>query len=265
MILTHCNNFTIRTLVIENVEYGIQFAQSSHNIVLNCIIKNASSEGSPLYRPTGIDLLSSHNNEISNTEIKKFFIGIDYDLSGHNKVANSTIIDGVVGIQIMQSLSNVIYRNIIKNFSHYGIAQYLGSNTIIDGNIISNNRYGIYSDEAVESTISNNHISSNNEYGIDINRGVSNKVLKNNFIDNKIDAYLYYSKGIWFRNYWDRPRLLPKRINGTTEFFLFWYLLYENIPYIPIPRPPKIGIPRLYDIDWFPAKIPYNIQNNYDV
>lgn len=258
LILANCTDFTIRNLNIENVEYGIQFAWSTNNIISNCIIRNGSSEGSYLYRPAGIFLYRSNNNEISNTEIKKFFIGIDYDGSGYNIITNCTLIDSVVGIEIVGSSKNKIIRNIINNHRD-GIALYSGSNIIIKGNIISNNRDGIYCDEASDYTISSNNISSNTEYGIYIYRGFAYKIIKNNFINNEINAYLYYSKGLWFRNYWNRSRSSPKIINGTTEFFLIWYLLYESIPYIQIPRPPSLKIKRWYDLDWFPAKSPYEI------
>jgi hypothetical protein len=101
----------------------------------------------------------------------------------------------------------------------------------------------------------------NSEFGIHYWATCANKIYKNNFINNKEDAsfshifLIGYSKiydFFWinnnqlYQNYWDESRFLPKLIVGNVR------ILYdlENIESFSLPW---------YEIDWHPAKEPYDI------
>ena len=94
---------------------------------------------------------------------------------------------------------------------------------IISDNTILNNLGGIALFSASHNIIRRNNILNNDE-GIHIDwlanefmyPAVLNFILKNNFINNKLSASFEWALlNWWSRNYWDRPRLLPKPIFGS--------------------------------------------------
>jgi parallel beta-helix repeat protein len=267
LIIANCKYFTIKNLVIDNVEYGIQLAWSSFNKISNCIITNASSLEGDQYTPTGVLCYYSQNNEISNCEIKNFSYGIYFRGSNFNTISNNSIINGLTGILLLISCNNIFDRNFIKNHSVFGIGLSSSKNNLVLRNTVSNNAYGIGLCREENTIILKNHITLNSKYGIRIilcfnyEKRYSFKIMKNNFIENEENAYLEYSKGLWFRNYWDCQRLLPYKIKGTTEFFLVWYnYVIDFFGYFSdIFKPPSLKLKRLYDYDLFPVIVPYNI------
>jgi parallel beta-helix repeat protein len=267
LILVNCKNFTIKNLVIENVEYGIQLAWSSFNLISNCIIKNASSEEGYQYYPTGILSYYSQKNSFSKCVINNFYYGIYFEGGDFNTIRNTTVTDGCSGIILFSSYNNIVSDNIVKNHSLRGIFLWWAKNNLVTRNLVSSNEYGICLCGEEGSIILKNHISLNSIYGIWINICFSYqnrycfKIIKNNFIENEENANLEYSKGLWFRNYWDRPRLFPYKINGTTEFFLVWYNIAIDFfgYFFEIFKPPSLKIKRLYDYDLCPATRPYII------
>jgi hypothetical protein len=67
----------------------------------------------------------------------------------------------------------------------------------------------------------------------------NNDIICNNFINNNRDAYfLSCKKNNWEFNYWNRARLFPKFILGRVGI---------------------IGLIPWFNIDWNPAKEPYDI------
>ena len=185
------------------------------------------------------------------------------DLVGEDR--NTTIIDGgdsgdvvyvtadwvnISGFTIQNSGSVYLQDAGIDVRSHF-------SN--FSGNIISNNRYGIYLNDSSSNTVTGNIITynadgillcgfsnivlsntiSNNWYGIYLDDSSSNVILKNNFHGNKQHAFFENCTNIWEHNYWNRPRLLPKLIFGVIEIDSRW-ILWVNI-------------------DWHPALKPYDI------
>ena len=110
--------------------------------------------------------------------------------------------------------------------------------------------------------IQRNTISSNKKYGIFLGFEINfltnseyNTVYKNNFIKNKIGAFINKYIGEiktdtnkWDNNYWDRPRVAPKLILGSFITFIGKLLL----PLIPI-----------VDFDLHPTQEPYDISMSY--
>jgi len=89
-------------------------------------------------------------------------------------------------------------------------------------------------------TIEYNIIKQNNQ-GIYLENSSSNTILKNNFLNNQQDAMFYNCMNKWRQNYWNRLRILPKLIFGKIMIG-------------------PIGIP-WFNIDWRPAKEPYDISS----
>ncbi|MFX0185315.1 MAG: nitrous oxide reductase family maturation protein NosD [Candidatus Hodarchaeota archaeon] len=161
--------------------------------------------------------------------------------SSNNIVKENTITDHLWGIQITNSYNNIISENTITN-SYFSISLDNSSNQEINRNIITNNFFNGLSlkEKSNNNAIVRNTISNSSEYGIYLEFSFYNTIKENNFIENDISAYFENSLlNRWIRNYWDRPRLLPYPIFGNMELG-------------------KITIP-WFNIDWRPAKEPYDI------
>jgi parallel beta-helix repeat protein len=162
------------------------------------------------------------NNIIYNNIIKGFYIfGIICSDSSYNKIIGNNINRTGVGIYLINSTNCEISRNKILNKSVNGIA------------LIENSS---------DNYIFRNDIRNNQEYGIFLYYGFSNRIEENNFIKNKPNAFFKNSRfNSWDRNYWNRPRILPKLIRGEIKgLFIFWWA-WTNI-------------------DWRPALKPYDIE-----
>ena len=78
--------------------------------------------------------------------------------------------------------------------------------------------------------------------GMDLKGSFSNYIYQNTFVKNIRNARIYECSILcnkWDRNYWNRPRLMPKIIFGLDPFG----------------TEKEIWI----DVDWHPAKQPYDI------
>jgi parallel beta-helix repeat protein len=85
-------------------------------------------------------------------------------------------------------------------------------------NIIEkNDAYGLYLRSASnKNDIKENNIIQNNKIGILIENSNKNKIINNNIINNREHAYFHNSFfTLWYKNYWNLPRILPKLIRGT--------------------------------------------------
>ena len=142
-----------------------------------------------------------------------------------------------IGIEVCSDY-NTITGNYIE-FNTYNIIL-----NYSNGNIISNNfircspNLGIFVSSSNCNIITNNIITGNVQ-GIDLEDSSYNNIIKNNFVDNKIDATFIKSfSNHWKQNYWNRPRMFPKLIFGVLIIGPIW------MPW--------------FNIDWNPAKEPYN-------
>lgn len=169
----------------------------------------------------GIKTLSLEANiTIEDNIIKQNKIGIflnyAYETSW-NIIRNNLIQKNDDGIYLHWSFNNEISDNIIEDNSDDAIELERSENVKIIGNIIQENGgCGVY----LRSTSKNNKIIGkntiiNNNIGIKLENSNRNKIIKNNFIDNNRQVIFYDSfLNIWHKNYWSRPRILPKLIFG---------------------------------------------------
>jgi len=174
-----------------------------------------------LFSTIGIIIVNSHNNIISNNKIEAG--GPHYN-----------------SILLHSSNNNIISGNIIRNS---GILFYCCNNNVIIENRISTCDYGIYLYAVTNSCFFNmitRNVIYSNDIGICLNEVRANIVFENNFLNNTRDVEFFgSSRNHFIKNYWDRPRILPKLIFGY-----FW------TGYIWIPW---------FNIDWRPALRPYDI------
>jgi len=156
--------------------------------------------------------------------------------SNNNNIRGNTIWNNGQGIYLNGD-NNKIKDNTISSNNKGGISLRGRINTII-GNTISNNYYAIYLSEG------------NLPFPYTRYPRISfNIIFKNNFIDNEQDANFVNSLlNLWWRNYWNEPRLLPKPIIGVLYFRFGGRISYIDFTISWRPQ-----------FDWFPAKEPYDI------
>jgi parallel beta-helix repeat protein len=227
-------NIIIKNIITDNMRNGINnwFDFSNNNIIKGNTITNNWYNG--------IKLIGKNNN-ISNNIINNNDVGI---YLWNPNYSNNTIYENTIshnkreGINLKFTDENYLYKNHINNNGHEGIILESSSNNIISGNTITNNKNGISlswgSDYNIINfnTISNQFygiwmvISSNNNlisdnnfiknnFGLYISGSFENNVTSNNFRQNILHAFfINCNNTLWYGNYWNRPRLLPKPIFG---------------------------------------------------
>jgi parallel beta-helix repeat protein len=166
------------------------------------------------------------------------------EFSNNNIITSNIITNNWKGIEIVKSIRNTIKYNKISNNSfgvicHNCYLQTIKSNTII------NNVYGIKTFHSFSTIVTGNNILSNKEYGIYISKWGGIFIIKNNFIENEVDAYFWQNifRNRWRQNYWNEPLTIPKIIYGKL------ILVGHSIPL-------ELTV---INIDWNPAKVPYDI------
>ncbi len=185
------------------------------------------------------------------TIVNNFFSNCSLQVSsGPFNISNNRITGGSIYIYSMSN--SLVTWNILQNTMYHAIYVQGGSNNTFGFNIISNhldplaeyNSFGIFLFETQKTTITKNYISGNT-FGVYLWDSRMTFVCKNTFIDNNVHALFYnthFHFNKWSRNYWGRPRLLPKAILGLREgqFDLYFY-------------------PGFLSFDWRPAIKPYDI------
>lgn len=149
VILVYCNSVEVTGQHL----IGVQGAYCSNLFIHSNIISNGS---------TGIALISSGSNTLSNNVISNGSIGIALVSSESNTLSNNIISNGSMGIALVSSGRNSLANNTIVNNSEYGIYIDGGSNAIFNNTIANNSDYGIYIDGGSHNKIMYNDFSRNN-------------------------------------------------------------------------------------------------------
>jgi len=220
------SGFTIKNVYAEWWDCSAVTVKADNAIVKDNKIYN-NKRGILLYNTSGtivednffsfnhiIIIENSDNNEFcNNTIIRNSFL---IQNSDNNKI-HSNIFEGeywTKGIRLEHSSNNCIYYNTIKNCTE-GIEL-----------------YSIYKQRNTGSNRNNicyNHLENIQFWGIFVERGILNKIHHNNFVKCRIKAFVF--DGImnrWYRNYWGRPRLLPKRIIGVSSLIIGRFDLFPK-------------------------------------
>jgi len=183
--------------------------------------------------------------------------------SYENTIRDNIVQNNYIGIALARASNNLLYGNEIKN-NYYGIFT-LGShvwNNIIERNIIEDNSCGLrITDEASSTLIHHNTIINNENYGIMVDDSYYTTVEKNNIFGNHQDVsfkYFEYPGNLrktfvkLRRNYWGSSQSLPKFFSGKIGFIIGIDIeTGENI----------ILWIRWIEIDWHPAREPYDIND----
>jgi len=253
------------TTIIDGNKYSnVIFVNADMVTISGFTLVNSSVDVATI-RPeqyAGVDIFANYTT-VTNNIIKDNYIGVAiwknwrsilYDFNGNN-ISNNMIISNVyTGIILWSCTNSIVINNIILYNDRKGIHVDDCYYNLISGNKISNNKNGIFISgnevigDITNNEISNNNITKNRHYGILIMNSGTNKILKNNFIGNRISnarfSYYFWNlelKNIWDGNYWRRPRTKPHLIRGKIS--ILW----------------PIGLIPWFEIDWHPAKEPYDI------
>ena len=235
-IEVHASNASIFGFCIKNGNLsGIKLWNSE-----NCSISNNIIE---MNNRNGISLIESCNNCIEVNNINDNENGIKLnDESKFSIIERNIIKNNYNGIFLESSSKNIIINNEIDT-NDYGLKLYYRSRSnTIEQNIISNNDLGIFLGGTIYPTFI---------FNIFIDGSTHNKIVKNNFFNNSKDAFFQNSRrNIWWRNYWNETKLLPKLIFG--ELFI---CRLQGIP----PTAVEHHIPWIPRLDLRPALKPFNI------
>jgi parallel beta-helix repeat protein len=248
--------------ITRNGQTGVAIAWTSgNNVTGNTIMKNQN----------GIRIQNSENTTFYfNKILESEFHNIDQTYSHNSTFYENYVFDCEKGYNfwLHYSCNNNIKKNHISQYNISKVTRelmasvlicYNSSNNSLSLNTVSNDYFGIcIGIESYNNTCYMNNIS-NCTNGINIWTAKSEKsrsdfyknkrpnmIIKNNFIDNYIHAlskYLFFSlyKNKWDKNFWGKPRNLPKIIFGLKMIGNYF------------------GIPYRFDVDWHPAKEPYEI------
>ncbi|KAA0011639.1 MAG: hypothetical protein FE041_04065 [Thermoplasmata archaeon] len=237
------NNKIIGNRINSNWGRGIYLHYSKNDIIGDNVFVNDS-----LYMRNSVK-----NKVFNNTVNEKPLVCLEDKVNIEVSKVGEVILIGCKNITIENvSISNVdvaiqlwccsnckILNNDMAR-SNEGIYMSFSCDNIISNNFISNCETGIYLEDADANIIKENVIL-NNKLGVKLFSCDANFISHNNFMKNKrhasfifreIDRYPF-AFNIWIRNYWDRPRILPKIILGY----------YCKIPVI--------------NVDCFPLFMPY--------
>jgi parallel beta-helix repeat protein len=213
---------------------------TADNVKINgFILKNTAQN--KMY--AGIEI-HSDCNIISSNKIINTNRGIISHNSNENEISNNFITDVVAGIHLDDfSCNNIVSDNLINESIYTGIEiQHYSINNTITRNIISNGDLFLTLRNSNNNNIFLNSITKNIGRSIMfIVSSKNNNISNNNLIDNEgMRVHVYNNQNIFNGNYWGRSRLSPK-------FIISWKMI--EFP---------IWIPFI-NIDWHPAKEPYDI------
>ena len=223
----------------------------------------------------GIEIRSKYNI-ISGNNITSNYHGITIVDKQYNVIIGNIIQKNSQNIYMTGAKRTNISHNNITKSPNYGIIARLSEATIYDNNI-KNNRVGVHLDGnwAGACEIYGNDITDNKEIGIEIAYVDGNKICfnniknhslgilmhsstdfntfhRNNFIGNKFNVICDRATHIFYGNYWNRPRILPKVVIGLRTYWI--------IPPDP-PGSPGLGFDCPWPMfDWRPALRPYDIE-----
>ncbi len=199
---------------------------SSKNSIHHCKIMY-NKRGIQLQPGLSNDFPLSRGNTIAYNilENNKGWGLIVYGNRGCTIVGNKVISNGADGIEIVGGIFGKIEGNIFINNDNFGL--------VIDSNFIK---------------IANNEFRTNKIGGMMAWQANFNTITQNNFINNgetkyRHATYFWSYWQYWNKNYWNPREDYPS--NSSKPYFIY--------------RLEKVYTPVLFNVDWHPAKEPYEI------
>lgn len=198
------------------------------------------NSGADLFH-AGIKTLSLDSNvTIEDNIIRNNTIGVYLNYAyapSWNIVRNNSMVNNVRGMYAHWANNGEITGNLIAMNDECGIEMQHCKNSVLSGNIIRGNGYGVYLRGASDqNTITGMNVIQDNVLGVKISESNRNRITKNNFIGNLQHATFYNSYlTTWRRNYWDDQVLFfPEVISGAIGKKEFNWV---NVDWFPLRRP----------------------------
>lgn len=258
------------TTIIDATMKGSVLNISADSVTVSGFTLKNSSKG----WHAGVMILSEHNTIKDNIINKNPNCGIildyefkiyDFSDQGFNLISENIISNsGNMGVFIVGCNNNLI-GNTISKIDGFAVALMGSYNSNLSGNTLTDNNCGIFMYESYNNIVYKNTIMNSAVMGLDIFSTSSCKYIKNNFINNYKNVYyvepildrILFIKLVekypirrseWEGNYWGKPRSIPYLIPG-------WFNLWFDIHW----RNPFHIQGNSFQIDWNPAKEPYDI------
>lgn len=177
---TNSHNWVINDVTITDSTNGVYVDASNNNTINNSVIVGATQDS--------IKAENSYYGYYENNTITGGNYGFRlYSDSDYNTVFDNSINASTYGIAVSDANStyNNISNNRINNTVQYGVIITSALDTIIDGNILANNKaYGISTSSSTRRTqIINNHLVDNFDYGIWAYQG-NDTIIDNNLVES---------------------------------------------------------------------------------
>jgi parallel beta-helix repeat protein len=211
---------------------GLTIGGSYHNSIKNNIINGKPLEylegaSDKVIKDAGqVILIECQNITLENLELNNSFMNLQIMDCFNCKVLNNSFSNNGAAGLIYNSSKNIIFGNAFSNNS-WGLTFGLCEENKVTKNSFENNYFCILIVNSSTNTFSYNNFKYKMKYGI----------INHNIVSTESDNK-------WFRNYWNRPRILP---------LLIWNFDFGRYRYFPF-------FPTSPDVDWRPALKP-NIIN----
>lgn len=182
--------------ITKNIFDGLVANHSNHNrIIQNKISHNG--DGPPDLRwGSGITLMYSNGNIISNNSISNNALGgIDLSSSHDNIVNHNTLKNNSVSVDLSSSVGNIVSDNLMTSNGN-GVSIEVSTENTIEHNQILKNDIGIGIGYSSTNVIKENNISENTIHGIAIAETSTNiTVVGNTISKNRNGIKIHYSNG----------------------------------------------------------------------
>ena len=191
-------------------------------------------------------IINSVNVTVKNCDLKNNFQGVLFAFVAHSTIENINVSNNAVGICLISSGDNIV-KHVFSSNNGDGIYVLGDGNRLIDNTITSNN-WGVYIWASKNNIITGNTIS-NNSVGVRLGRNVQSSVVhQNNFVSNKIQAYVadIHSINVWDGgylsggNYWsDYEEGYPNRteLDGLGKWSIPYVIDGNNLDNYPLITP----------------------------
>jgi parallel beta-helix repeat protein len=185
------SNNTVDGNKFQNSEYAGLSIQSSNNTIINNVFVNS-----------GATITKGDNIVINNSVNGKPLVYLD-------EVQNHVVSDA--GQVIAINCSNITVKNLEISNTYAAIEFYNTNSSLIEGNLLHGNRYGVYLWSSTDNVIRNNNIY-NNTWGISFTHSSINNTIYNNIFNNtqNVDSSYYPLQ----TNFWSVAKTYATNILG---------------------------------------------------
>ena len=192
----HCQNITVRGLVLRDNRHGIYLYNTSNSLLENNMLSN-NYLGIFLGSSSSSNTLSTNRVDLNNV------IGIELDSSSNNEIINNTASLNIgVGIHLDGSSKNRLINNTANWNNDYGVHLDSSKDNTLEGNIIVSNDRGLIIDRSNNNEIRGNILLNNSE-GLRLPDSDNNTIYNNYFnnTDNiRSDHVRFYHNNSWSIN-----------------------------------------------------------------